>query len=149
MLIEEGQPSNPVDVIHHFHSALVSDKEKYSFELIAARPLRSYVEVTSHMNPTVLFDADRVVSLSLVQAKQESFHVCYTFKKIARTDEHSTFQDFLDQQQYSRNGVLRYEKIFGPGFVSTGGLDTTKVRSSPSACAHAACFTCVDKPWHV
>jgi phosphoethanolamine N-methyltransferase len=55
--------------------------------------------------------------------------LCYVFKKIAKQDDHSTLQDFLDQQQYSTNGVLRYEKIFGPGFVSTGGLDTTKVYS--------------------
>jgi phosphoethanolamine N-methyltransferase len=49
------------------------------------------------------------------------------FKKITKKDDQTSFQDFLDQQQYSKGGVLRYEKIFGPGFVSTGGLDTTKV----------------------
>ena len=27
--------------------------------------------------------------------------------------------------QYSRNGILRYEKIFGPGYISTGGQETT------------------------
>lgn len=27
--------------------------------------------------------------------------------------------------QYSRNGILRYEKLFGHGFVSTGGQQTT------------------------
>ena len=26
-----------------------------------------------------------------------------------------TFQEFLDKSQYSINGILRYEKIFGPG----------------------------------
>jgi len=36
------------------------------------------------------------------------------------------FQKFLDEQQYSRNGILRYEKIFGEDFVSTGGIDTTR-----------------------
>ena len=36
------------------------------------------------------------------------------------------FQKFLDEQQYSRNGILRYEKIFGQDFVSTGGMDTSK-----------------------
>jgi phosphoethanolamine N-methyltransferase len=97
---KENHSSNPVDVIHYFNSA---ENDKHGFELIYARPLRSYVE-----------------------AKQESFHLCYIFKKIAKHDDHSTLQDFLDQQQYSTNGVLRYEKIFGPGFVSTGGLDTTK-----------------------
>lgn len=34
--------------------------------------------------------------------------------------------EFLDDGQYSRNGILRYERIFGETFVSTGGLDTTK-----------------------
>lgn len=33
----------------------------------------------------------------------------------------------MDTKQYSTNGILRYEKIFGRTFVSTGGLDTTKV----------------------
>lgn len=36
------------------------------------------------------------------------------------------FQQFLDQNQYSSNSILRYEKIFGRGFVSTGGLETTQ-----------------------
>lgn len=31
----------------------------------------------------------------------------------------------MDHKQYSRNGVIRYEVIFGAGFVSTGGVDTT------------------------
>ncbi|ESO87855.1 hypothetical protein LOTGIDRAFT_219756 [Lottia gigantea] len=37
-----------------------------------------------------------------------------------------TFQEFLDSQQYSKNSILRYEKVFGRTFVSTGGLSTTK-----------------------
>ena len=28
--------------------------------------------------------------------------------------------------QYSRTGILRYEKIFGPGYISTGGPETTE-----------------------
>ena len=35
-------------------------------------------------------------------------------------------QDFLDQGQYTENGILRYEKIFGEGFISTGGFETTQ-----------------------
>lgn len=38
----------------------------------------------------------------------------------------AAFRNFLDTSQYSRNGILRYERIFGEGFVSTGGLDTTQ-----------------------
>jgi len=41
--------------------------------------------------------------------------------------QRSNFRAFLDGVQYSRTGILRYERIFGPGFVSTGGFDTTKV----------------------
>merc|ERR1712109_224966 len=35
-------------------------------------------------------------------------------------------QDFLNAGQYKRNGILRYERVFGHTFVSTGGLTTTK-----------------------
>merc|ERR1711872_954032 len=34
-------------------------------------------------------------------------------------------QNFLDNHQYSENGILRYEKIFGETFVSTCGKATT------------------------
>lgn len=99
----ENHSGNPVDVINYFHSARTTGHDKFGFELVYARPLRAFVE-----------------------QKQQSFHLCYLFKKITKQDDHSTVQDFLDQQQYSKSGVLRYEKIFGPGFVSTGGIDTTK-----------------------
>lgn len=36
------------------------------------------------------------------------------------------FQKFLDNQQYTKNGILRYEKIFGKTYVSTGGEKTTE-----------------------
>ncbi|CAF0810541.1 unnamed protein product [Rotaria sordida] len=99
----ENHLNNPVDLIHYFNSAIITENEKYGFEFISSRPLRSYVE-----------------------SKQESFHICYIFKKITKQDDHATLQDFLDQQQYSTRGVLSYERIFGSGFVSTGGPDTTK-----------------------
>lgn len=37
-----------------------------------------------------------------------------------------TLKEFMDNRQYTRNGVLRYEQIFGAGFISTGGLVTTQ-----------------------
>ncbi|ESO09748.1 hypothetical protein HELRODRAFT_183893 [Helobdella robusta] len=42
--------------------------------------------------------------------------------------EHSgfkTLQEFLNKNQYTLNGILKYERIFGEGFISTGGIDTT------------------------
>jgi len=41
----------------------------------------------------------------------------------AKIDEKS--QEWLDQNQYSRNGILRYEQIFGRTWVSVGGQTTT------------------------
>ena len=41
--------------------------------------------------------------------------------------DYETFQSFLDQNQYTRNGILRYERIFGKTYVSTGGAETTQV----------------------
>jgi phosphoethanolamine N-methyltransferase len=32
------------------------------------------------------------------------------------------FQRFLDNVQYKTSGILRYECIFGNGYVSTGGV---------------------------
>jgi len=40
--------------------------------------------------------------------------------------DYETFQSFLDQNQYTRNGILRYERIFGKTYVSTGGAETTQ-----------------------
>jgi len=40
-------------------------------------------------------------------------------------EETKVTQDFLDKYQYAKNSVLRYERIFGKNFVSTGGIDTT------------------------
>ena len=42
---------------------------------------------------------------------------------MTQTDD--TFQKFLDEQQYSVASITRYEKIFGAGYVSTGGQETT------------------------
>jgi len=36
-----------------------------------------------------------------------------------------TTSSFLDENQYTKNGILRYERIFGDGFVSTGGKKST------------------------
>lgn len=49
--------------------------------------------------------------------------ICWLWEKIpcASPDEKS-FQQFLDSVQYTSTGILRYERIFGPGFVSTGGI---------------------------
>jgi phosphoethanolamine N-methyltransferase len=67
---------------------------------------------------------------TLVFVKSNDFktaHVSFLFQKARLEDFHGfkTLREFMDHKQYSRRGVLTYEKIFGDGFVSTGGLTTT------------------------
>ena len=44
---------------------------------------------------------------------------------MGNSSDSAEFQKFLDNQQYTRNGILRYERIFGKTYVSTGGQETT------------------------
>ncbi|XP_051901042.1 phosphoethanolamine methyltransferase isoform X2 [Pristis pectinata] len=65
-----------------------------------------------------------------IKLKRNQNQVCWLLQKVARDRSahqgYPTFQQFLDGQQYSRSGILRYERIFGHGFISAGGLRTTK-----------------------
>eukprot|EP00193_Tetraselmis_chui_P011354 CAMPEP_0177775812 /NCGR_PEP_ID=MMETSP0491_2-20121128/14337_1 /TAXON_ID=63592 /ORGANISM="Tetraselmis chuii, Strain PLY429" /LENGTH=522 /DNA_ID=CAMNT_0019294477 /DNA_START=141 /DNA_END=1710 /DNA_ORIENTATION=- len=64
---------------------------------------------------------------SYVKLKHNQYQLCWKLTKVVSdTKTDPGFRNFLDTSQYSRNGILRYERIFGEGFVSTGGVDTTK-----------------------
>lgn len=75
----------------------------------------------SHLHP---------MSLSF-QMKNNPNQICWLLEKVPRSSdnqsEYKTFQQFLDNKQYTNRGILRYEKMFGAGYVSTGGPSTTKV----------------------
>ncbi|KAG6625392.1 hypothetical protein CIPAW_16G093100 [Carya illinoinensis] len=60
-----------------------------------------------------------------VRNKKNQNQICWTWQKVSSQDDRG-FQQFLDNVQYKSSGILRYERVFGPGFVSTGGIDTTK-----------------------
>ncbi|XP_065185084.1 uncharacterized protein LOC135815686 [Sycon ciliatum] len=69
-----------------------------------------------------------------LQMKNNPHQMCWSWskvivdKKTKSNDDFYGFQSmrqFLDQQQYSVNGILRYEKMFGKNYVSTGGPETT------------------------
>ena len=47
------------------------------------------------------------------------------------------YRSFLDSSQYSSASISRYERIFGSGFVSTGGAATTQVRRPPAAASYS------------
>ncbi|XP_040375994.1 phosphoethanolamine N-methyltransferase 1-like [Oryza brachyantha] len=60
-----------------------------------------------------------------VKNKKNQNQICWLWQKVDSTEDRG-FQKFLDNVQYKTNGILRYERIFGEGFVSTGGIETTK-----------------------
>lgn len=86
---------------------------------------------SSHLSPPVSI-LSVTPSSSSSQMKKNPNQVCWLLEKVTRTsstqDGFTTFQQFLDNRQYTNRGILRYEKIFGAGYVSTGGPSTTKVR---------------------
>ena len=47
--------------------------------------------------------------------------ICWIWQKV-RSEDDRGFQRFLDNVQYKSSGILRYERVFGQGFVSTGGI---------------------------
>ncbi|KAL9441003.1 hypothetical protein AB3S75_019639 [Citrus x aurantiifolia] len=60
-----------------------------------------------------------------VKNKKNQNQICWIWQKV-RSQNDRGFQQFLDNVQYKLNGILRYERVFGEGFVSTGGIETTK-----------------------
>ncbi|PKU61896.1 phosphomethylethanolamine N-methyltransferase [Dendrobium catenatum] len=57
--------------------------------------------------------------------KKNQNQICWLWQKLKSNDDRG-FQRFLDNVQYKSSGILRYERVFGDGFVSTGGIETTK-----------------------
>ncbi|XP_077143573.1 uncharacterized protein LOC143806664 isoform X1 [Ranitomeya variabilis] len=92
---------------NHLLTSVTSKSGDNGFEIVMSKSVQTYIKIKKNQN-----------------------QVCWMLQKVPRdADGHqgyTTFQQFLDNQQYSRRGILRYEKIFGDGFVSTGGLETTK-----------------------
>uniref|UniRef100_A0A1D1XZA7 phosphoethanolamine N-methyltransferase n=1 Tax=Anthurium amnicola TaxID=1678845 RepID=A0A1D1XZA7_9ARAE len=56
-----------------------------------------------------------------VKNKKNQNQICWIWRKVNSTSDRG-FQLFLDSVQYKSNGILRYERVFGEGFVSTGGI---------------------------
>uniref|UniRef100_A0A1J3JVT4 phosphoethanolamine N-methyltransferase n=1 Tax=Noccaea caerulescens TaxID=107243 RepID=A0A1J3JVT4_NOCCA len=60
-----------------------------------------------------------------VKSKKNQNQICWIWQKVSSENDRG-FQRFLDSVQYKSSGILRYERVFGQGFVSTGGIETTK-----------------------
>ena len=54
------------------------------------------------------------------------YHLLTITNRIRLNSENSLTYSQLDTTQYTVNGILRYEKVFGYNFVSTGGIKTAQ-----------------------
>lgn len=62
-----------------------------------------------------------------VRVKQNQNQVCWKWRKVvSEATAPPDYRHFLDGQQYSARGIARYERVFGSGFVSPGGLETAR-----------------------
>ena len=64
--------------------------------------------------------------MSLISNALQAPTITNSQVKEAEKKEHE-FQKFLDDKQYTKRGIELYEEIIGIGFISAGGIETTKV----------------------
>lgn len=118
--------------------------QKFGFDIVLKKKVQTYIEVESSSSPGILGETPqspwgrphRLGALPtscriFSQMKNNPNQICWLLEKVHRSSDtqngFTTFQQFLDNQQYTNRGILRYEKMFGAGYVSTGGPSTTKV----------------------
>lgn len=97
---------NPRQYFHIFDNAkILKPTGGYDhFELVVCKSVDTYVKV-----------------------KQNQNQVCWKWRKVSAPEPSSNdLRHFLDQKQYHTDGISTYQMIFGNGFVSPGGLETTK-----------------------
>jgi phosphoethanolamine N-methyltransferase len=82
------------------------------FELVLCKSVDTYVRVKQNQNQ-VVWKWRKVVSDAATAASQ---------------------RHFLDSQQYHSASIARYERVFGTGFVSPGGLEAHKVGAAVWQC---------------
>ncbi|XXG41616.1 hypothetical protein AAC387_Pa01g2048 [Persea americana] len=76
-----------------------------------------------HFTGELAKDAGQVIAVDFIVSVIKK--ICWLWQKVKSINDRG-FQQFLDNVQYKCSGILHYEHVFGEGYVSTGGLGTTK-----------------------
>ncbi|TMW66663.1 hypothetical protein Poli38472_013975 [Pythium oligandrum] len=98
----------------------VADDQMRGFaylDFVHCKSLDVYRKAAAHTHGELVFTYKKVDQ----PAEEEEINT----RGRSASQEIDTFQNFLDNQQYSNASITRYEKIFGSGYVSTGGQVTT------------------------
>merc|ERR1719187_2311533 len=89
----------------------------------------NYVKVTTEAGEEWYRMVQAKSLYSYIRLKNNSGQVTWLYEKQVtekkEPQEFQTFQEFLDKSQYSINGILRYEKIFGPEHTKRQELTET------------------------
>lgn len=110
-----GDGLTPTKFIDLIQSKLVEeDGSNFGYDLIYAKPNKALTLLHKETSENTNENDNGKMSFLFIKNKTENYN---GFK---------TLKEFMDNRQYTRNGVLRYEQIFGAGFISTGGLVTTQ-----------------------
>ncbi|KAG5068989.1 hypothetical protein JHK85_001366 [Glycine max] len=94
--------------------------EEIKAELKRLKRMKEHEKVVAHFLPfgTIL----AIMSLPLyVDGNGLLIGYCTIWQKV-RSQDDTGFQCFLDRVEYSHKSISQYERKYGPGFVSIGGL---------------------------
>lgn len=111
-----------------FKECHMYDDNGNSFELslITCKCIAAYVKNKKNQNQVLLhFSLFYFFGCTSTILHSQKMQICWIWQKI-KSDDDRGFQRFLDNVQYKSSGILRYEHVFGDGFVSTGGISMYK-----------------------
>jgi phosphoethanolamine N-methyltransferase len=113
-------------VLQVFKECHLSDGSGNSFELslVGCKCIGAYVRNKKNQNQVIQLVASDLIllhKLVLTSCNISEMQICWIWQKVSSQDDRG-FQRFLDSVQYKSSGILRYERVFGQGFVSTGGI---------------------------
>ena len=110
------------------NSAIIRNKTSQGFPFFFSRSLPAYFCRLLFNRLVVFSSSKKKIDLACTNMPEAVDNRTNTMET---TEER---QKWLDGNQYTRNGILRYERIFGDDFISTGGVETTEVCSTLLPC---------------